>query len=275
MRYKSRWFRSLACGFAVALGVAGSTGAAAAEPVAQPAVEPAMHYAALGDSYASGVGTGEYDPGSGDCKRGPLAYPALWAQQHDPAEFDFVACGGATTEDVTGAQLSALDAATDLVTVSAGGNDIGFAGTVTACLLGTEEICDERVAEGEQRARGELPAALDETYRAIAEAAPNAQVLVLGYPRLTEPGACPVPGFTEHKRERLNAGADVLSDVIEQAAQRAGFDYLDVRSAFDGHGVCGEQEWINGPDVVVSESFHPNSTGHESGYLPVLDAAVE
>ncbi|GAB2761625.1 SGNH family lipase [Salinifilum aidingensis] len=266
MRCESRWFRALACGFAVALGAAGSAGAAAAEPV--------VHYAALGDSYASGVGTGEYDPDSGDCKRGPLAYPELWAQQHDPAEFDFVACGGATTDDVTGAQLSALDEATTLVTVSVGGNDIGFGEIVTACLLGSEETCDERVSEGEQRARGELPAALDETYGAIAEEAPNARVLVLGYPRLTEPGACPIPGFTEHKRERLNAGADVLSGVIEQAAQRAGFDYLDVRGTFDGHGVCGEQEWINGPEVVVSESFHPNSEGHGSGYLPVLDAAA-
>ncbi len=35
-------------------------------------------YVALGDSYSSGVGAGNYDSGSGNCKRTSRAYPALW-----------------------------------------------------------------------------------------------------------------------------------------------------------------------------------------------------
>lgn len=41
-------------------------------------------YVALGDSYSSGVGAGNYDGASGNCKRTTRAYPALWAAAHSP-----------------------------------------------------------------------------------------------------------------------------------------------------------------------------------------------
>ncbi|NUK97289.1 lipase, partial [Streptomyces lunaelactis] len=41
-------------------------------------------YVALGDSYSSGVGAGNYDSASGNCKRTTRAYPALWAAAHAP-----------------------------------------------------------------------------------------------------------------------------------------------------------------------------------------------
>ena len=47
------------------------------------------NYVALGDSYSSGTGTGDYFDGSGDCLRGPKAYPQLWANTHDVADFAF------------------------------------------------------------------------------------------------------------------------------------------------------------------------------------------
>ena len=36
-----------------------------------------LQYVALGDSYASGVGAGNYDPAGGDCKRSANSYPSL------------------------------------------------------------------------------------------------------------------------------------------------------------------------------------------------------
>lgn len=238
------------------------------------AEQEATHYVALGDSYASGVGTDDYFPDSGECLRGPQAYPSLWAAANEPDEFTFAACAGATTSDVA-EQLSELDDSVTLVTLSVGGNDVNFASTVTSCLLGTDEACAREVAEGERQVREELPEKLDEVYAGITAAAPEAEVLILGYPRINEPGECPIPGYTEEKRERLNTGADTLTEVIAERAATAGFDYLDVRDAFAGHGVCGDVEWINGPRAVINESFHPNGSGHEQGYLPVLTAATD
>src|SRR5262245_61624710 len=67
-----------------------------------------VRYVALGDSYSSGLGTGNYDPASGACKRSPNAYPAMWASSHSTASFTFAACSGATTTDVLNGQLGGL-----------------------------------------------------------------------------------------------------------------------------------------------------------------------
>ena len=63
-------------------------------------------YAALGDSYSSGLGAGDYLDGSGTCRRSANAYPERWAARHEPASFAFAACAGATVP--VGRVMSAL-----------------------------------------------------------------------------------------------------------------------------------------------------------------------
>ena len=258
-----------------AAAVAASALAVSCTAAAVPALAaPATEYVALGDSYASGVGTRDYFPDSGDCKRGPKAYPQLWADEHGVAKFSFDACSGAVTDDVNSGQLGSLSGSTTLVTISVGGNDVGFSKTMESCLLGSDDACDEAVADGEDRARGELPAKLDATYANIRKAAPNAKVVVLGYPRINDLGDCGIPGYSATKRKRINEGADALDEVISGRAEATGFTFADPRQAFDGHGVCSDQEWINGPSNPLTESFHPNVDGHAKGYLAVLDQAT-
>ncbi|MGW3471765.1 SGNH/GDSL hydrolase family protein [Saccharopolyspora sp. NPDC000995] len=253
-------------GAAVALITAGTVLATPA--VAAPGAE---HYAALGDSYASGVGTRDYFEDSGDCLRSPKAYAQLWADSHDVASFAFEACSGAVTGDVNSGQLDKLSAGTTLVTISIGGNDTGFSSVIRDCLLGDDARCDSAVSKGEDRARNELPDKLDTTYANIREGAPNAKVVVLGYPRLNELGDCGIPFFSDAKRQRINDGADVLAEVISGRAEAAGFTFADTRDAFAGHGVCSCDEWINGPSNPLVESFHPDTDGHAKAYLPVLN----
>jgi hypothetical protein len=232
------------------------------------------HYAALGDSYSSGVGTRDYFPDSGDCQRSPKAYPQLWANSHKVAKFSFAACSGAKTDDVDANQLGSLGPDTSLVTISIGGNDIGFTSVIGQCLFTDDASCASAVNAAETRIRDDLPAKLDTTYAKIRSAAPNAKVVVVGYPRLNALGPCNIPGYTDAKRASINAGADVLANVIAGRASAAGFSFADTRWGFDGHGVCGSQEWINGPSNPVRESFHPNVDGQADGYLPTVDAAT-
>ncbi|GAA0518328.1 lipase 1 [Saccharopolyspora subtropica] len=250
------------------MALAMASTALAAPAFAAPAAE---NYAAMGDSYASGVGTREYFDDSGDCKRSPKAYAQLWADSHDVSSFAFVACSGAVTDDVNSGQLDQLSADTTLVTISIGGNDIGFSSVIRDCLLGTDSSCDSAVSAGEEKARNELPGKLDTTYANIRQAAPNAKVVVVGYPRINEMGSCGIPGYTEAKRQRINEGADVLAEVIADRAAAAGFTYADTRDAFAGHGVCASDEWINGPSNPLIESFHPDVDGHAKAFLPVLN----
>jgi len=231
-----------------------------------------INYVALGDSYSSGLGTRDYD--DSDCKRGPAAYPELWAASNATASYDFVACAGATTADVLDNQISALEEGTDLVTITVGGNDVGFADVITTCRTGSNADCEEVGEEAENQVRDVLPGLLEETYTAITDAAPSAQVVVLGYPRLFELGPCGFGSIGEPKREMLNQMADTLGDAIAEHATAAGLTHVDVRDNFDGNGVCADEPWINGTAVPIDESYHPNSAGHSEGYLPALTGAI-
>lgn len=244
--------------------------------VASPAAaaESTVDYVAMGDSYSSGVGA----PGqSGLCLRSSRSYTAQWAQRNDPASYRSVACGGAKTGDVLLWQVPALSSRTDLVTLTIGGNDAGFAETVIGCTVGNDAACAGKVESAREYVTTTLPGLLDRTYRAIDRRAPNARVVVLGYPRLFDETNryCGIAGLSLAKRKLLNEGADYLSGIIAERAEAAGFTYVDVRENFEGHGACADTPYINALTVVPpTDSFHPNTAGYTSGYLPALTAAL-
>ena len=116
--------------------VAACAAVVSALAIAAPAAaQSTVRYVALGDSYTSGVGAGNYYPGSGSCDRSANAYSVLWANAHNPASYASVACSGATTGDVISSQLSALSSATTLVSITIGGNDVGFTSVMETCVL--------------------------------------------------------------------------------------------------------------------------------------------
>lgn len=253
---------------AVFLGVSGLTGAASATTEEAAA---ASSYVALGDSYASGVGGGDYDSDSGDCKRSANAYPELWNSANSPGSFDFVACSGATTDDVLSGQLDPLNESTELVSISIGGNDAGFADAMTTCVTQGEAACLERLEEAKSYITDTLPGKLDSTYEAITAKAPSAQVVVLGYPRMYQlEGECSV-GLSEEARAAINSTSDTLSETISARAGAHGFDYGDVRPAFSGHEICSSDEWLHSVTVPIGDSYHPTAEGQSGGYYPVLE----
>jgi len=224
-------------------------------------------YDALGDSYASGYGVPPY----ADCGRSQSAYPVQLDGRHRLRLDDFVACAGATTTSlVSGGQLAALDADTDLVTLSIGGNDVGWSSAVIACLGGTDAQCTGAVAVVDTRITSELPALLDTVYAEVAAAAPNAHVVVTGYPRLFSPEHGTYLAASPAELSSLNAAADTLDAVIAAAADRAGSQFVDVRRRFDGHGANSPAPWILGPSDPGA--FHPTIEGYRAYTAAVTSA---
>jgi lysophospholipase L1-like esterase len=245
---------------AVALvGSAASAGSAAA---------PRVVYDALGDSYASGYGVPPY----AECGRSQGAYAVQLDGRQRLQLDDFVACAGATTTSlVTGGQLAALDADTDLVTLTIGGNDVGWSTAVTACIGGTDAQCASAVALVNARITTQLPALLDTVYAQVAAAAPDAHIVVAGYPRLFSPEYGGYLAATSAELSTLNAAADTLNAVIAEAAARAGFQFVDVRKRFDGHGANSPDAWILGP--FVPGAFHPTVEGYQA-YTAAVNSAL-
>lgn len=75
---------------------------------------------------------------------------------------------------------------------------------------------------------------------------------------------------------RLNESADLLRDVTQARVAAAGpnFRFVDAVGPFRGHGVCSQQEWLNGLSNPKGESLHPNVAGHSAGYV-ALSVAFE
>ncbi|GAA1849363.1 SGNH family lipase [Pseudonocardia ailaonensis] len=225
-------------------------------------------YVALGDSYAAGVGAPP-DPASGACLRSPAGYPAVLAARVDASAFTSVACSGATTAQVLRHQIGAVTRDTRLVTITVGGNDTGFVPVLARCsTAATDSGCDQAVTAGERVARYVLPSALALVYGAVRWRAPQAKVLVLGYPHLFDENAtCGTPLVPDAaRRARINAGADVLNAAIADSARRWGATFVDVRPAFTGHGICGADPWLTPPGSPAA--YHPTPTGYALGYVP-------
>jgi lysophospholipase L1-like esterase len=255
----------------VALGL----GLAAAPAVSGPAAAfaaPSTDYVALGDSYSSGTGTNLYDINA-SCQRSSLSYPALWAARQGTASFTFAACAGATTSSVRSSQLGGLNAGTDLVTITVGGNDAGFVNTVLACRLGSDATCFNQLDSASAFIRTTLPARLDATYQDIRTRARNARLVVLGYPHLYRTGFC-LFEVSDARRTRINAVADTLATVTAQRVAAAGGTFLDARGAYSGHEVCSGSAWLNGTTLPVTDSYHPNRSGYSRAYLPLLQGTA-
>jgi lysophospholipase L1-like esterase len=243
----------------------------------QPAAAAGANYVALGDSYSAGVGAGSYIAASGSCERSTKAYSQLWADSHAPASYRSVACSGATTADVTSNQLAALSSGTTLVSITIGGNDVGFSTVLQDCVLYGTNTCVSEINAAENQARAILPGRLNALYSAIQSRSPSARVVVLSYPRFYDTSVWFCVGLSDTSHKKINEGADVLDGITQSAAAGHGFAFADVRSRFAaGHEICdGGNSWLHAVDVVdITSSYHPTAAGQSGGYLPTFTAAA-
>lgn len=91
------------------------------------------------------------------------------------------ACAGWTAAAVpvqvqVASAAGVLNAGTDLVTITAGGNDVGFINLLQACMLQALKDCKSAVKAGEAVAKTQVLPALMQAYAAIRAQAPNAKI---------------------------------------------------------------------------------------------------
>ena len=263
---------------------------ATAHSAQRPAAVPTGRYVALGDSYASGFGVLPYAKGTdvvggNRCKRSEGAYAHKVGKRIDRA-LDFHACAEARTKDFyqpgkEAAQLDHLNASTGLVTFSIGGNDAGFAKILSECATQppfsncsrdkeltdpVDSTIDALAGKGKQTG----VYSYDTIMTDIANRAPNATVVAVGYPRMFTstggkgglvPGRC--QGLTKVDQRWINARTNELNAALRAAAQRHGYQFTDPSGSFAGHELCGKQtSWFDG--LLDDGRFHPNAAGHKA-----------
>jgi hypothetical protein len=118
------------------LTMALATSASNASSVEQTSVGSLPYYLALGDSYSSGNYLPPLIASSGSCARSLSAYPEVTTKRLRIPHLVFVACSGATIAQVSTqvSRVSKYITRARLVTLTAGGNDLPFAGLSEACV---------------------------------------------------------------------------------------------------------------------------------------------
>lgn len=231
-------------------------------------------YVALGDSYTAAPGTGP-DTSNDGCLQSARNYPHQVAEQLDLDLVD-VSCGGATTADLAGGQetppkppqLDALTEQTRLVTLRIGGNDADlYSRTVYRCTDlagdGAASPCadeyggEDYLTETTDAIHDDLVTALDE----IEQRAPDARVVVVGYPAWAPPSPpdrCPELPLATGDYDFARSANELLVQTLESAATDAQVEYVDVWSTTEGHHICADDPWIAGlePDGPAAP-LHP------------------
>ena len=262
-----------------------ATGPAAGATTEQagPAV---ARYVALGDSFAALGPTDTPTSGPQACLRSSLNYPSVLAEQAQVGEFVDATCGGARTVDMTASQIAetppqfdALTADTDLVTLSIGGNDIGF-GAIAGCVIQTprdagDSPCRDRLEAEVSSSLDGLGTRLDEVHDGIRERSPQARVVVTAYmPLVPDSGGCDFlervnPGDVSWTREVTAS----VNRVLTEAADRAGAEVVMPDDADDRHA-CAPAE-TRYTDFTGAETgshpMHPTATGQRAMAAAVAD----
>lgn len=253
--------------------------------------------------------------GTNECHRSEDAYPLLLEEDSD-LELNltaFVACSGATTANITSTgqwgepkQLDALSDSTDVVTLTIGGNDVGFGDVLQSCVAAPShpgwgcssnttllsDISAKMSALNGTSTFGGIVAIYD-VIEAIDIVTDGATVYVGGYPKLfgenpsnftSETGApggavCAVGAelMTVSITDALwmNDVSDDLNDILHDAVDEAilnGIDAYFVPASFEEHGMCGEETLFINPITV--DSYSPlliNPGGMHPNYQGIVE----
>jgi len=229
----------------------------------------------MGDSYSTGGGIPPVDQTSAQgaddqCERSLHAYPQVAADELGYAG-ESVACGGAVLSDFTtssrrGAppQTSGM-ADADLVAFTMGGNDVGGPNGVIDSSRTAASMTDFAAAVDA------LVPQLVAAYTDVRQAAPKAEVYVLGYPDIVPASQQALETCLGARASGLTAAdihynVDLLNAAIAEASATSGAVFVATTPSFDGHEMCTAQPFANAPDeplpAAPGGAMHPNELGH-------------
>lgn len=234
-------------------------------------------YVALGSSFAAGAGLGALEPGSPTlCARSVDGYPQQLARLRAVALVD-MSCGGAVTRHLLhggqyfqGPQVRTITRDTRLVTLTIGGNDVGYVADLSMLAARhTNSVFGRFVrwfwdgprqpaARGYDRLRSDLIA----TLQTIHAAAPHAIVVIATYPTILPPsGTCPVLGLTAAEAGTMRQVGNMLAAVTRSAAEAGGAILVDMHALGAAHNACSSVPWVRGWTNGDIAPFHPTRIG--------------
>ena len=253
----------------------------------------AANYVSLGDSYAAGPLIPNQLPPFGclksDHNYAHLAAPSLGLSLRDPS------CSGAETEDMTQAQnvepgpnppqFNSLDSETQVVSLTIGGNDIGFSEVAQSCITLNPFAtpCKDKYNSGGKDQLAERIEATAPLVAAVLQGihsrAPNARVFAVNYPAIfpeTGFGCWPQMPIGFGDVPYLRATEQRLNAMLASQAGANGATVVDWYKASIGHDACKSQSnrWVE-PLIPgeLAAPIHPTKAGMQGAATALVAAA--
>ncbi|MRH92020.1 hypothetical protein GFY24_32060 [Nocardia sp. SYP-A9097] len=279
-----RWACAVAMAIAAAVSGSGSSGADPA-PAGKELV-------VLGDSFTANKW--DFLSEEVQCVHGDTAWPAQLVRLMRTDDYLDASCPGASIDTPPGYTLAmearkadkagAFGPRTKLVTLQIGLNDRWGATdmimwwSLQKCIFNLIDGCGPEAAEQGRMTdyRGVSGATFAQrignvvTY--IKYYAPNARIVLVGYPELFPSGQDTVCinlfGIAPFIQPRGRAAIEYLDRINRaqrEAAELLGIDFLDTRTSTLGHGLCSAEPWLNGVldyrTDIGGLPFHPSTRG--------------
>jgi len=241
---------------------------------------PGETYVALGSSMAAGPGIRPRAAGSPfPAARSARNYPHLAAAELGLTLRDVTYSGATTahllTDRQNGAppQIEAVDTDTALVTITIGGNDIGYVPALSVAALPglvrhlpvlgglIDGLLDPRARE---HALATLGSSLQAVGSAVRAAAPRARVLFVDYLTLLPPAGAAAPPLSAADAELGRHLAARLAEITADAAAQTGCELVSASAASRDHHAWSPQPWTVGATIPLPwrpAPFHPNAAG--------------
>jgi hypothetical protein len=254
----------------------------------------AASYVSLGDSYAAGPFIPNPVLPLG-CLKSDHNYPHLAAPSIGPLKD--ASCSGAKTDDMTNPQsieidgpnppqFNSLSASTEVVSLTIGGNDIGFAEVAQSCITLNpfSSPCKDKYDSGGHDQLAERIEATAPKVAAVLQGihsrSPGARVYVLNYPAIFPEagnGCWPQMPVSFSDAPYLRATEQHLDAMIATQAAANGATLVNWYNASIGHDACKSSSvrWVeplipNNPAAPI----HPNLSGMQ-GAANLLVAAAK
>ena len=243
------------------------------------AIPAGSHYVAMGSSFAAGPGIATIEAGTPSrCTRSIENYAHQLAARRALALTD-VTCSGAKTEHLLEAwrelpaQLDALRADTRLVTVTVGGNDLGYmAGLVSASCANLQlqsrfpSMSCRSPAAPDESSFTALGLRLEKIAQEVRRRSPEAMLVFVDYATVMPTrGGCDAMPLTANDATTLRLVDRRLRVLTEKVARQNGAQLLKAGALTRDHHVCAKDPWMNGFAVddkgLRTAVYHPKLAG--------------
>lgn len=181
-----------------------------------------------------------------------------------------------------------------LITLTGGGNDVGFSNMLAYCVLGSGDVdtvgkllkeyyfggytCSLAVRGSETqkivlRSINEQKDYTKRLIQALKASSPDSEIYIVGYPSFVagnQPNCFNALRLDLHEASTINYFVKLLNSNLQAAAESEGVGFVDIEDSLDGGRLCEGSKYMTGPwnvdlfdESERSNLFHPNASGHK------------